>query len=167
MNKKQKNRGITLIELLVVVLIIGILAAVGLPQYQKAVYKARATEIITLSKAIAQGMDLYELEHGLAENSGIYFLTPGSTHELDIDVSGSLVCGQSGCFSKTGTFQLNSANCNWIEGDDGKCVVQIDMLNPLVSIFYEKGFDNVWRWGCSAPPENEGYCDVFNSLAQN
>ena len=60
-NNKQ---AFTLIELLVVVLIIGILAAVAVPQYQKAVEKARAAEAITLLNSIQKEIDAYVLANG-------------------------------------------------------------------------------------------------------
>ncbi len=56
--------GFTLIELLVVVLIIGILAAVAVPQYQKAVAKSRLAVAMAPLKALQQAEDACFAEKG-------------------------------------------------------------------------------------------------------
>ena len=67
----------TLIELLVVVLIIGILAAVAVPQYQKAVLKSRFSTIKNLTKSLANAEEVFYLANG--------YYTPDIS-QLDLDV---------------------------------------------------------------------------------
>ena len=73
----KNKQAFTLIELLVVVLIIGILAAVALPQYQKAVEKSKATQAITMLKSLGQAQMAYHLANGTSAEK---------FEELDIDV---------------------------------------------------------------------------------
>lgn len=58
------HNGFTLIELLVVVLIIGILAAIALPQYTKTVEKSKMAEAVTNLSALENAVNRLVLERG-------------------------------------------------------------------------------------------------------
>lgn len=88
------KQGFTLIELLVVVLIIGILSSVALPQYTKAVEKARATEAIQLLGDLATAEQIYQMGMGSYTND----LTM-----LDLQIPGA----SSGDTSKAATKNFN------------------------------------------------------------
>lgn len=76
----MKNAGFTLIELLVVVLIIGILAAAAVSQYQKAVDKARLANGIKMAADIRRAQEVYWLTNGAYA---------ASLYDLDVDYTKS------------------------------------------------------------------------------
>ena len=60
----MKSKAFTLIELLVVVLIIGILAAIAVPQYQKSVWRSKAKGMLFNLKSLHEAMQVYYLANG-------------------------------------------------------------------------------------------------------
>ena len=78
-SKQNKfTKGFTLLELLVVVLIIGILAAIALPQYKLAVEKSRISQVLAATKSITQAQELFYMVNGKYTDN---------INDLDIDVS--------------------------------------------------------------------------------
>ena len=121
----KNSRAFTLIELLVVVLIIGILAAVALPQYQVAVMKSRLAPIISNVKAIVNASEVYYLAHG--------------EYPDDDDITG-IDIGMDGCQIKTnqykGTFYCPTAQYDFGYSNEDQMVIGF-LKNRVQNLFDE------------------------------
>jgi general secretion pathway protein G len=63
-NIRWLTHGFTLIELLIVIVILGVLAAIAMPQFSSASREARANSRATIARTISSQVQMYKLQHG-------------------------------------------------------------------------------------------------------
>ena len=157
----KNKQAFTLIELLVVVLIIGILAAVALPQYEKAVMKSRYSQLVTVTSSLAQAAEVYYLANGQ---------NPTNMEELSVGMScehtlaGRWKCGNFYCDLRANK-TITCVNDELLKNGYG---INIDFANSSVRQRYCLAMDgDKYNKFCKTQTNKTDYAFIYTLLDNN
>lgn len=162
---KRVRTGFSLIELMVVVLIIGILASVGVPQYLKTVESSRASDAVATGHMLANAYRMYKVDRPAAFENLSGFVTDtcnsGICQDTDRTACRLVRCkyvaaqqwgtGPGGPSSYV--YQVGQASC----GGDAACTRRNGGNAPYNSWQYSFGMDG----RCSATGTGVPACPRF------
>ena len=94
---KAKNSGFTLVEILIVVVILGILAAIVIPQFTEASTEAKTSSLCTDLQSMRSQIELYKIQH----NDNLPGVANG-THLAGAGFGDSMI-GQTDIYGNVGT----------------------------------------------------------------
>ena len=146
MKNLNTKGGFTLIELLVVVLIIGILSSIALPQYTKAVEKARATEAMAWLSDYVTAQNIHHMAQGSFSSD---------TNGADLDIG---LPNDSILKNFTRTLGAGTATLARKDGSNNK------KYNLVVTMSYDEKEGRVYaKRQCTGASTNSDICQTITN----
>ena len=113
----KANKGFTLVEILIVVVILGILAAIVIPQFTEASTEAKTSSLCTDLQTMRSQIELYKIQHNDdLPGSGDATFVEALTGKTDIDGAVAVAGAYGPYLQKIPTNQFNDLSTVRMDG---------------------------------------------------